>query len=214
MRSVVLLLFLATPHLNDQADVAAFRRWFTFLAEAQFFREPSELPPEIIDCAALIRYSYRETLRRHDDVWRNSLNLRMVPSLPAVRELEYPRAPLGVNLFQTGPDTAAQFADAKTLRHWNTHLVSRSLSHALPGDLLFYRQLSDHTQFHSMVWLGPSQIDRSPGPWLLYHTGPEGQTTGQVKRVTVADMLQHPEPRWRPVPGNDNFLGVYRWNIL
>lgn len=65
-----------------------------------------------------------------------------------------------------------------------------------------------------MVWLGPSQIDRSPGPWLLYHTGPEGNTAGQVKRVTVAEMLQHPEPRWRPVPGNDNFLGVYRWNIL
>jgi uncharacterized protein YfaT (DUF1175 family) len=217
MRSAALLLFLATPHLTDPADVSAFRRWFTFLAEAQYFRDPSELPAEITDCAALIRYSYRETLRRHDDSWRNSLHLRMVPSLPPVRELEYPRPPLGVNLFQTGPDTAGQFADAKTLRHWNTHLVGRDLTRALPGDLLFYRQLrqlSELTPFHSMVWLGPSQIDHSPGPWLLYHTGPEGSSPGQVKRVKVTEMLLHPEPRWRPVPGNSNFLGVYRWNIL
>src|SRR5690349_21968790 len=24
----------------------------------------------------------------------------------------------------------------------------------------------------------------------------------------------HPSPRWRPVAGNPNFLGVYRWNVL
>jgi hypothetical protein len=28
------------------------------------------------------------------------------------------------------------------------------------------------------------------------------------------DLLDHPQPEWRPVPGNPNFLGVFRWNIL
>jgi len=26
--------------------------------------------------------------------------------------------------------------------------------------------------------------------------------------------LHHPDARWRPLPENTNFLGVYRWNIL
>jgi uncharacterized protein YfaT (DUF1175 family) len=35
-----------------------------------------------------------------------------------------------------------------------------------------------------------------------------------MRRVTLAELLNHPSPRWRPVTGNSNFLGVYRWNIL
>jgi len=30
----------------------------------------------------------------------------------------------------------------------------------------------------------------------------------------VDELLRHPSPRWRPLEGNHNFLGVYRWNIL
>jgi hypothetical protein len=35
-----------------------------------------------------------------------------------------------------------------------------------------------------------------------------------MRRVLLADLLHHPDPRWRPTPSNPNFLGVYRWNIL
>jgi hypothetical protein len=38
--------------LHDPADRSTFRRWFTFLAEAQYFRGRA-LPAEIDDCAAL-----------------------------------------------------------------------------------------------------------------------------------------------------------------
>ena len=51
--------------LHDPADRIAFRRWFTFLAEAQYFRGRA-LPAEIDDCAALLRFAYREALRPHD----------------------------------------------------------------------------------------------------------------------------------------------------
>lgn len=196
----------AVVRLTDPADQDAFRRWFTYLAEAQYFRAPAELPPDITDCAALIRYSYRESLRRHDDAWRNNLGLRLIPSLPAI----HARANPGASLFRTGPDSAAQFADAKTLRQWNTHFISRNIQEAKPGDILFYRQSSQHMPFHTMVFVGMSQVDGSKGPWLVYHTGPGGE----VRRIAMNEMMQHPDPQWRPVPGNENFLGVYRWNIL
>jgi uncharacterized protein YfaT (DUF1175 family) len=55
--------------LSDPADQAAFRRWFTLIAAYQATRPPAESPAEITDCASLLRYAYREALKRHDDVW-------------------------------------------------------------------------------------------------------------------------------------------------
>jgi uncharacterized protein YfaT (DUF1175 family) len=49
---------------------------------------------------------------------------------------------------------------------------------------------------------------------VVYHTGPIGKAAGEMRRIRLSQLLQHPSPRWRPVPGNSNFLGVYRWNIL
>src|SRR5664279_780920 len=49
--------------LHDAADRAAFRRWFTLLAEVQFYSKHGS-PAEIDDCAALLRYDYREALRQ------------------------------------------------------------------------------------------------------------------------------------------------------
>jgi uncharacterized protein YfaT (DUF1175 family) len=52
----------------------------------------------------------------------------------------------------------------------------------------------------------------------VYDTGPIDHTpkgkTGELRRVLLAELIDHPQPQWRPVPGNPNFLGVYRWNIL
>jgi uncharacterized protein YfaT (DUF1175 family) len=54
--------------LDTERDQRAFRRWFTFLAEVQYFVKPPDRPIEIKDCAALIRYAYREALRRQVSV--------------------------------------------------------------------------------------------------------------------------------------------------
>jgi uncharacterized protein YfaT (DUF1175 family) len=56
-------------------DAAAFRQWFTFLAESQFYRKTSDLPKEIDDCAALLRFAYREALREHNAPCRRSGNI-------------------------------------------------------------------------------------------------------------------------------------------
>src|SRR5689334_21916571 len=48
--------------LDSAADREAFRHWFTAIAEYQALRPAQDLPPEINDCAALLRYAYREAL--------------------------------------------------------------------------------------------------------------------------------------------------------
>jgi len=100
----------------------------------------------------------------------------------------------------------------------NTYLLGRDLRLARPGDLIFYRQLDQespydvpdvahsHSPFHSMIFCGDMGV--------VYHTGPNKQGKGEMRRLLVSDLLHHPDARWRPLPENTNFLGVYRWNIL
>ena len=193
--------------LSSRADQEAFRGWFCFLAEAQFYRPARELPREINDCSALVRYAYRESLRVHDGAWMRAQGIVNPPPLPDVRAVRYPNTPLGAALFRVreGPLHASsfgQFADAKTLMRWNTHFLSRNLRRARPGDLLFF---DDAQSFHSMVHLGDH---------VVYHTGPQAGRPGEIRRPSVDELMNFPEPRWRPLEGNSNFLGVFRWNIL
>ena len=60
------------------ADRAAFRRWFTLLAESQYYRR-NTAASEIDDCAALLRYAYREALRQHDALWMRAIALPVAP---------------------------------------------------------------------------------------------------------------------------------------
>ena len=103
----------------------------------------------------------------------------------------------------------AQFADAKTLVERNAYFVSRDLHQAQPGDLLFYRQFGQSSPWHSMI------VTRIGGQSaVVYDTGEDHGKAGELRRVLLAELIDHPQPQWRPVPGNPNFLGVYRWNIL
>ena len=209
--------------LHDAADRAAFRRWFTLLAEAQFYSKHGS-PAEIDDCAALLRYAYREALRQHDSAWAKSVALPAAPSAEDVRQYQYPSTPLGTGLFRVrhgsfasdnlNDGAFAQFADAKTLWRYNSYFVGRDISRARPGDLLFFRQSVQNLPFHAMIFLGSSQLDPTREPLVIYHTGPIGKSAGEIRRPTLAQLLNFPDPRWRPVPSNPGFLGVYRWNIL
>ena len=210
--------------LDDPDDQQSFRRWFTFLAEAQYFEAPERRPAEIADCAALIRYAYREALRDHDGNWATGAHLPVVRGIPSVAKYQYPYTPLGADLFRVKPGgfqpadlpagAFAQFADAKTLDLRATYFVTRDLDRAQPGDLLFYRQASDHMPFHSMIYIGASQIAKDAGRYLVYHTGPDAGGPGEIRRPTLDELRHFPDPDWRPLPDNPRFLGVFRWNIL
>src|ERR1019366_6996800 len=135
--------------LHDPTDRMAFRRWFTLLAEAQYFRGRA-LPAEIDDCAALLRFAYRESLRPHDAAWAREMALPVPAAASDIQQYQYPYTPLAAALFRVrggslqandlGNGAFAQFADVETLWRHNTHFVGRELSRARPGDLLFFRQ--------------------------------------------------------------------------
>jgi uncharacterized protein len=203
--------------LHSIEDRTAFRQWFWRLAEMQAELPEMDKAEEIQDCAALLRYSYRETLKAHSAEWAETRHVGDV-AFESVRQWRYPDTMLGTGLFRVRPGpfldgdesngAFAQFADAHALMSWNTYRVGRSLKAAKPGDLIFFRQLEQNSPYHSMVITG------SDADWVVYHTGPIGKHKGEMRRMTVADLLQHPDLRWRPVAENPNFLGVFRWNVL
>lgn len=215
--------------LDSPSDQETFRRWFVLIAEYQALRPAEQVPREVNDCAALLRYCYRNALRTHDSNWLREAQIEPPAALPSLEKYRYPFTPLGASLFRTRPGkfqladlkdgTFAEFADARTLKDFNSYLVSRDIGDARPGDLLFYRQLEQDASFHSMIFIGKSPWQPESDPTndtdtVVYHTGPIGGEPGEMRRITVAELLQHPSPRWRPVAGNSNFLGVFRWNIL
>ncbi|MBN8733546.1 MAG: DUF1175 family protein [Acidobacteria bacterium] len=212
----------STLFLDDPGDRRAFAAWFTFLAEAMYARDTAALPRAVNDCAALLRFCFAEALRRHDIPWARSLSLPFLPPAGRVRRFEYPRTtPHGPRLFRTStaPGDVAEFADAQTLMRHNAHPRTRDIQQAEAGDLLFYEQLGARSPYHCMVFLGPSRMEDDGGPFVVYHTGPSRQpgappAPGEVRRPTVAQLLEHPAPEWRPLEGNPNFLGVFRWNLL
>ena len=209
--------------LHDPVDRLAFRHWFTLLAESQYYRGKS-LPPEIDDCAALLRFAYREAFREHDAAWAHGMALAAPASAGDIQQYQYPYTPLGAALFRVrGGSFAeadlqdgafAQFADVASLWRHNTFLVGRALSRARPGDLLFFRQDEGRMPYHAMIFLGRSQVEPDSEQFVAYHTGPTGKLPGEMRRLSVAQLLNYPDPRWRPVPSNPGFLGIYRWNIL
>lgn len=135
--------------LHDAGDREAFRRWFTLLAESQYYRGTA-LPSEINDCAALLRFAYREALHEHDAAWAQAMALPVSGSAADIRQYQFPFTPVGSSLFRVragGFQEAdlhegafAEFADAETLWRKNTYAIGRDLGRARPGDLLFFRQ--------------------------------------------------------------------------
>ena len=200
--------------LRHRADQEAFRAWSVWLAESLWASRPV-LPAEVTDCAALLRFCAKEALREHTAEWGRRFGLADLPPLGEVRQYHYPVRVFGGAFFRVKPGPLREgdvrdgafreFADAEHLMRFNCHGLGRELAFSRPGDLLFYRQLDDFQPFHSMI---------SGQNHAVYHTGPVGGMKGEMRRGSFQELLAHPEPRWRPVAGNTNFLGVFRWNLL
>jgi hypothetical protein len=202
----------AQMRLADESDRAAFRGWFVFLADAAFYRPV----PEVTDCAGLIRFAARESLRAHTPEWRRTAQLPLDPGLADVRER--PSGAAGhFPLFRASTDVKAplvEFADARTIIRYNARLVARDAGALRPGDLLYFQQPSQTEPDHLMIYVGPSRFDASAGDFLVYHTGPaDGGKAGEMRKVRLEDLLNHPSPRWRPLASNQRFIGVFRLTL-
>lgn len=216
------------------ADRENFRSWFAYVAEMQFYRASEWWHTDQRDCAGLIRFAWREALRRHDRLWLKRMGAEYDLIAPDVAAYTLDRAPFGERLFRTGdahtaerddsmtpPDANAfaEFADARTLREFNTRFISRDKAAARTGDLLFFHQpWGARFPHHVMLYVGASQAEREAesdvNDWVVYHTGASPDDAGTVKKVRLDDLARHPDPRWRPVAGNPRFLGFFRLKIL
>ena len=202
---------LAADRLVDESDRSAFRSWFTFLADAQFERTTLD----VTDCAALVRHAYREALRAHSPEWYRQSRLPLVVAFPDVRRAPPSRDGAWL-LFRVArrPERYAEFADASTIVRLNARSIGRETRAAQPGDLLYFRQEDADSPDHLMVFVGESRFDANRRDWVVYHTGPEGGRSGEVRKVSLADLERHPSFRWRPVAANPSFAGVFRLAML
>jgi uncharacterized protein YfaT (DUF1175 family) len=217
MAGALCLAALSTParaqlRLADQSDRSAFRSWFVLLADLQF----EQRAPEVTDCAALVRFAFRESLRAHTPEWARRVALPFTPTFPDVRSA--PKADRdGWPLFRVSTGTPAryaEFADARTLVRLNARSLGRD-PHALqPGDLLYFHQPGQQQPDHLMVFVGRSFFDPDADDWLVYHTGPSDDGPGEVRKVRLRDLQQHPSPRWRPLVTNRQFVGIFRLSPL
>jgi uncharacterized protein YfaT (DUF1175 family) len=212
--------------LRTFGDRESFRGWFTAIAEQQFYEPSKEWNADQRDCAGLVRFSWREALRAHDRAWFLRMGEAYEPVAPDVRAYTLEHSPVGEKLFRAaaGPfdesnlsdGTFSEFADARTLKEFNSLFVSRDHTQARPGDLLFFHQpWVQKYPYHVMIYLGRARVaSEGTDDWVVYHTGSSPTEAGEVRKVRLSVLEQHPDARWRPVASNRNFLGFYRLKIL
>jgi len=221
--------------LHSFDDRSNFRRWFTYIAEMQFYEFAPAWTEEQRDCAGLVRFAWREALRRHDRLWFQAMGATyegFEAVAPDVKSISLEKNPLGEKLFRTefgsfseGDLTNgrfSEFADARTLKNYNTVFLTRdrrqgeNVNRLEPGDLLFFHQpWVQKYPYHVMIFLGEaSQASERANDWVVYHTGSSPDNKGEMKKVRLSVLDHHPNPRWRPVASNRNFLGFYRLKIL
>jgi uncharacterized protein YfaT (DUF1175 family) len=210
--------------LDSAQDRENFTHWFTFLAETQYYSASSRTRGEVQDCAALVRFAYRNSLVSHSPAWREDAVLPYDPGFGDIAKYHYPYGPLGRALFRSRPGPIAaddlhqgafvEFADSATLLRYNTYLISRDVRAAAPGDLLFFHQPVQREPFHTMLFVGKSYYQPQGSDWIVYHTGDMDGHRGEIREVQTGTLLKHPDLQWRPLMNNPNFLGVYRLEIL
>ena len=192
--------------LNEE-DSRNFRKWFLEIAKSQFARKSNSWKDR--DCSGLIRFAYKEALKKHDKKWEKEIGFfhSSADQKMDVKKYNYPNIPLvGVNIFKISDTKFGVFADAYHLLKYNVDFISKDYKDAKPGDILFfYHPLSLDMPYHSMIYTGDG---------VLYHTGPIEDEEGELRYMKLEDVLNHFPLDWKPLSINSKFLGFFRFKIL
>ena len=228
--------FADVMELTGDTDRLNFRRWLCAVAESQVYEKNRRWSDATTDCAGFVRFAYIEALKVHDESFFAGYSALASPSSPDVKKYNYPDVPLvGTAVFRTAdgafdpsdlePDAGifSPSATAGVLLSYNVTSLGKSDAAVLPGDLLFFFNPDNPSMpYHTMIYLGEwgAEVDEETGEftgdqdWLVYHTGPRESDQGEVRKVRLSTLMQHPDERWRPVMENDHFLGYFRFKIL
>jgi hypothetical protein len=212
--------------LRSFDDRHNFRLWFAAIAEMQFYLTSDDWNREQRDCAGLVRFAWREALRRHDRPWFQRMGSEYEAIAPDVRAYSLEEGQMGEKLFRAdfgkfeisdlSDGKFSEFADARTLKNFNCEFVSRDRRRAERGDLLFFHQpWVQKYPYHMMIFIGEARLaSEGAADWVVYHTGSSPDDDGTIKKVRLAVLDHHPDKRWRPVESNPNFIGFHRLKIL
>lgn len=198
---------------NEEESIL-FRNWFTNIVINTAIK--NKLPENYSDCSGLIKYAYKETLKKHDAKWitKNEYDGPIFENL----RYNYPDIPfLGVKIFRKTSgvfnlDTIdidfSEYVTARYLIEFNMDFISRNINDAKSGDILaFFHPEDPEYPYHLMVFIEYNNED-----YLIYHTGPiEGG--GYIKIVKLKDFFKF-DPSWLPIKENKYFLGIYKFKIL
>jgi uncharacterized protein YfaT (DUF1175 family) len=183
-----------------QEQSRAFQAWMVRIIGEQIERGPSPRWQHR-DCAGLVRFAVNEALAAHDARWMRANGIRSDTRLPPELGLSPEQARLRNRWVQTG-GSVGHFVTALALVQNNSRFVTREVSQALPGDLLFYDQ---GDMQHLMVWMGAS---------IAYHTGTVTPDDNGLRTVGIRQLMNWKDTRWQPAANNPNFAGVYRLMFL
>ena len=197
------------------ADRASFADWFAAVAESQYGGMNADWKPQDRDCSGLLRYAFINALMPHDAAWYAKFRTTPTPHTPPVRAYSYPVPLLSRSVFRVAagdyrPDDVlrGRMVGRTTVQFLIQHsavFVSRDPARAQRGDLLMFLR-PELGSYHSMVYLGGGRV--------VYHTGASAAEGGEVRLLTLATLMRHPNPAFHPTRSNPSFLGVYRWKIL
>ena len=190
-------------------DEHSLRDSVTLLALAQSRRLSPAWIADQHDCAGLVRFAYRESLKPRTPSQLARLGVPSRLHLPTVSSAARRLFPWYPNIWETGFDPDGRtvyraFADAETLIGNNFRFKSKTLQDAAPADLLvFQRGLESPDPYHVMI------VAQS-GRTAVYHNGAEGREA-QVRVIPLRDLDHSPDPTWIPQSTNPHFLGVFEW---
>ncbi len=198
--------------LRTEDDRRAFAEALAALALAQVDAPESAFDPAQRDCAGLVRYAYREALKRHDAAF--AARHPGLARLPEVHAFNYPAVPLlRTRLFRLRPGAfdasrvQDDFGEAPEAVRLAEGSARRFEGPPSLGDLALFQAPGGSA--HLMI-VARGGAD----PLFVYHTGPHDGGPGEVRRASMSTLLRHPDSSWRPIQANPSFRGFYRFRIL
>jgi uncharacterized protein YfaT (DUF1175 family) len=174
--------------LRTFQDRDSFRRWFTAIAETQFYQLSDQWNAEQRDCAGLARFAIREALRHHDRIWFQKMGPAYQTVAPDVKSFDLDHNSFGEKIFRT------DFGSFRRNRHSQRPVFrirrrshaeefqrrvrqSRSARSSARGSSLLLPTMGPEVSVSrdDLFWAG-AYCNNGAQDWVVYHTGSSPST--------------------------------------